>query len=104
MLQLWIDVPPPQHYMAFVSVLETYENKLLSSFESQRRHWMTWSWPLNQGRGKVDDSTDVPPVNGTYKFSVHDEEAPSTAFFRGKDDSLEAEVVSNIYKLATTFV
>lgn len=103
-LQLWIADPPPQRYMAFVSALETYENKLLSSFESQRRHWMTWSWPLNQGRGKVDDSTDVPPVNGTYNFSVHDEEAPSTAFFRGKDDGLEAEVVSNISKLATTFV
>ncbi|EJK44671.1 hypothetical protein THAOC_36774, partial [Thalassiosira oceanica] len=48
---------------------------LYESFIGQRRHWMTWQWPLKQRSGKIDESTPVPSIDGAYTVSSVD---PST--------------------------
>jgi hypothetical protein len=35
-------------------------------FLSQRRHWMTWAWPINMGLQYVNESTPVPLVDSNY--------------------------------------
>ena len=45
---------------------------LYESFSSQRRHWMTWQWPLKQRSGKIDETTPVPSLDGAYTVSSVD--------------------------------
>mmetsp|Transcript_10843 Transcript_10843/g.32091 ORF Transcript_10843/g.32091 Transcript_10843/m.32091 type:complete len:442 (-) Transcript_10843:286-1611(-) len=59
------------------------EHGLQKCFESQRRFWMTWTWPINMGMETVDDNTDVPSVNGLYHFMVDDEDDFRTDAFHG---------------------
>lgn len=52
--------------------LQTHEasKKVLQDrFERQKKHWAAWSWPLNKGRDKYDETTAVPPVDGEYELS-----------------------------------
>ena len=85
------------------------EEKLRKSFESQRRFWMTWTWPKKIG-SSVQDGTEVPSVDGTYNFVTYGDPGygEDSLFFgsdqqdRNTDDSLQ--VVSKQAKLATGFV
>ncbi|EJK57746.1 hypothetical protein THAOC_22179 [Thalassiosira oceanica] len=45
---------------------------LYESFLGQRRHWMTWQWPLKQRSGKIDETTPVPSIDGAYTVSSID--------------------------------
>jgi len=52
--------------------LQTHEESkkvLQDRFEHQKKHWAAWSWPLNKGRDKYDETTAVPPVDGEYELS-----------------------------------
>mmetsp|Transcript_14025 Transcript_14025/g.31939 ORF Transcript_14025/g.31939 Transcript_14025/m.31939 type:complete len:736 (+) Transcript_14025:277-2484(+) len=48
---------------------------LYESFIGQRRHWMTWQWPLKQRSGKIDETTPVPSIDGAYTVSSVDPSA-----------------------------
>lgn len=87
----------------FIRSLASEEQKLQRCFESQRRHWMTWSWPVNLGRGEVDDATDVPPVNGTYRFLADDDNF-NTEAFHGRDDGNGIPILSSLTKMTTGFI
>ena len=50
--------------------LEVHKKDLQGRFEALRRHWITWAWPVNVGRKKVDRNTPVPKVDGHYEFEV----------------------------------
>ena len=43
---------------------------LYDSFMSQRRHWMTWQWPLKPRSGDIDETTPVPSIDGAYTVST----------------------------------
>lgn len=54
---------------------------LKETFDGLKASWKTWAWPTSEGRGKVDESTPVPPVDGLYKptetlFADEKDEAP----------------------------
>jgi len=86
------------------------EEKLRKSFESQRRFWMTWTWPKRIGSSRVGDNTEVPAIDGTYNFVTYGDPGygEDSLFFgsdqqdRNTDHSLE--VVSRQAKLATGLV
>mmetsp|Transcript_7582 Transcript_7582/g.16395 ORF Transcript_7582/g.16395 Transcript_7582/m.16395 type:complete len:871 (-) Transcript_7582:200-2812(-) len=86
------------------------EEKLRNSFESQRRFWMTWTWPKKIGSCDIGNETEVPDVDGIYNFVIHgDPKYREDSLFFGSDvqdgnadDSLE--IVSKQAKLATGLV
>lgn len=100
-LLLWILNP---HRGDLITSLRAFEHQIQSNFESQRRHWMTWSWPINKGRGRIDDETDVPPVNGEYKFTTDyngDENSnPCVVYFHGVFDGSKPDIVPTSSKEA----
>lgn len=56
--------------------LERQEVWLKERFQSHRKMWLHWAWPVNVGRGMVDYNTPVPPVEGPYILaSLSDESA-----------------------------
>lgn len=83
--------------------LSSDEQILRTSFESLRRHWMTWAWPVNLGRGQVSNDTDVPPVNGAYHFLVGDNNFNTDAFY-GVDDGKGTAVVPHRSALTVGFI
>ena len=84
--------------------LVTEEHRLRECFESQRRFWMTWAWPVNLGMDEVDDGTDVPTVNGMYHFMVDESDNFRTESFQGNDNGLGDNVVSVLSKFSLGFV
>ena len=100
-LLLWILNP---HKGDIITSLRAFEHQIQSNFESQRRHWMTWAWPINKGRGRIDDETDVPPVNGEYKFTTDyngDENSnPCVVYFHGVFDGSKPDIVPTSSKEA----
>ena len=87
--------------------LELEEARLQESFESQRRFWVTWTWPKKIGSCQVDDSTEVPAVNGTYDFVAYgDHGYGEDSIFFGSDQHANADLhtISKQAKLATSFV
>jgi len=49
------------------SALQAESATLKETFENLKKYWQTWTWPTNEGRGKVDEQTPVPPIDGMYK-------------------------------------
>ncbi len=88
------------------------EGQLQQRFESQRRFWITWSWPKKLGSNDFDDETVIPSVFGAYNFVTYgDESYKEDAIFFGKEDSADLsstrernQIVSNKAKLATGFI
>ncbi|KAL3800441.1 hypothetical protein HJC23_011678, partial [Cyclotella cryptica] len=84
------------------------EETLLKCFESQRRFWVTWTWPKRTGSNYIDHNTDVPDVDGAYSFVTYGNRAygEDTIFF-GIDKPSKArgnEVISEKAKLATGLI
>lgn len=50
------------------AVLQEENAKLEETFENLKKHWKTWTWPINEGRTiKIDEHTPVPPIDSLYK-------------------------------------
>ena len=62
-------------------------NGLKHKFESLRRHWMSWSWPINFMEDEIHDETDVIPVDSVYQFVLNDEDNFRTTAFHGAIDA-----------------
>lgn len=84
------------------------EEKLQKSFESQRRFWMTWTWPKQIGSSNVKDDTEVPDVDAIYNFVTYgDPGYGEDSIFFGSDQqdrNIDLQLVSKQAKLATGFV
>ena len=83
------------------------EETLQMRFESQRRFWMTWTWPKRIGSSIIKKDTEVPHVDGTYNFVTYrDPGYGEDSIFFGSDEheDTEFEVVSKQTKLATGLV
>lgn len=84
------------------------EERLRKSFESQRRFWMTWTWPKKIGIIDIQDDTEVPDVAGTYNFVTYgDPGYGEDSIFFGHDRQdryTDLQVVSKQAKLASGFV
>lgn len=52
------------------SALQAESDELKESFESLKKHWQAWTWPINEGRTKVDEQTPVPPIDGKYTVAA----------------------------------
>ena len=86
------------------------EEVLRKSFESQRRWWMTWTWPKKIGSSRVTEDTEVPNVDGAYNFVTYgDPGYGEDPIFFGSDEDEDSndtdlQVVSEQAKLATGFI
>ncbi|KAL7489279.1 hypothetical protein ACHAW6_014864 [Cyclotella cf. meneghiniana] len=84
------------------------EEELLKCFESQRRFWVTWTWPKRTGSNYVDHNTDVPDVDGAYSFVTYGNRAyGEDSIFFGVDQPSKTrgnEVISEKAKLATGLI
>ena len=49
-----------------LKMLQQEKDDLAQEFRMQRRHWLSWAWPMNTGRQAVDNDTPVPSVDGLY--------------------------------------
>ena len=84
------------------------EEALRTSFESQRRFWMTWTWPKKVGSS--DLKTEVPAVDGIYNFVTHGDPGyrEDPIFFGSEDQEKHTadnfQIVSKQAKLASGFV
>lgn len=89
--------------------LASEEESLLKCFESQRRFWVTWTWPKRTGSNYIDDNTDVPDIDGAYSFVTYGNRAfGEDAIFFGVDQPSRSRgqhpVLSDKAKLATGLV
>ncbi len=81
------------HNTDSVKYKETFQNLvqnhkgLKHTFESLRRHWMSWSWPINFMEDEIHDETDVIPVDSVYQFVLNDEDNFRTMAFHGAIDT-----------------
>jgi hypothetical protein len=57
-----------------LALVRKEKDALKERFEAMLRHWIHWNWPVNQGRGKVNKRTPVPPVDGLYEHPVEVDE------------------------------
>jgi len=48
--------------------LEERKKVLHQRFDALKRNWISWGWPVNVGRKKIDRNTPVPKVDGKYEF------------------------------------
>jgi len=84
------------------------EESLKKNFVSQRRFWMTWTWPKTIESSSINEDTEVPVVDGTYNFVTYgDPGYGEDSIFFGIDDhdqTVQHQVVSQRAKLATGFV
>lgn len=107
-----------KYYLSFtpddrkLQSLAEEEDRLKISFISQRRFWSTWTWPKRIGSSDIDDSTEVPAVDGTYNFVTYGNPGyGEDSLFFGTDHHDEMTknsdlrlVVSNQATLVTGFV
>ena len=100
-LHFWVINPSQPERTSFVNSLKALEFQIQLSFDSQRRHWLTWTWSINKGRGQIDEDTDVPIVNGKYELSKDNDDNPCVVFFHGKDEKLKPNVLTEYSKLVT---
>mmetsp|Transcript_25441 Transcript_25441/g.55581 ORF Transcript_25441/g.55581 Transcript_25441/m.55581 type:complete len:955 (-) Transcript_25441:277-3141(-) len=84
--------------------LQNEENRLKSRFESLRRHWMTWSWPVKCGVVQIVESTDVPPVDGTYAFDMDEPDNFQVESFFGINDGEGTDITSRQAKMTVGFL
>ena len=89
--------------------LASEEEALFISFQSQRRFWVTWTWPKRTGSNYIDSNTDVPDVDGAYSFVTHGNRAyGEDAIFFGVDKSSRTKrlhpVISDKAKLTTGLI
>ena len=47
--------------------LATKRHSVEKRFDGLVRAWKNWTWPVNEGRDKVDDTSTVPSVDASYK-------------------------------------
>ena len=47
--------------------LEKKRDSIEDCFDGLVRTWQSWTWPVNDGREKVDGTSNVPSVDGEYK-------------------------------------
>ena len=82
------------------------EEDLKRRFESLRRHWMTWSWPVRSGVDKIDRTTPIPDIDGEYYFGLEDPTNFQIEIFFGVDkDPGKPDIVSNpMTKAAVAFL
>ena len=74
--------------------LQEEEKRLKARFESLRRHWMTWSWPVRSEVVQIVETTDVPSVDGTYVFDMDEPDNFQVESFFGFDDGEGTDVIS----------
>lgn len=89
-------------------MLTLEEESLLKCFESQRRFWVTWTWPKRTGSNYIDENTDVPEIDGAYSFVTYGNRAyGEDKIFFGADQPArirgQHQVISEKAKLATGF-
>lgn len=91
-----------------LQLLALEEESLKKNFVSQRRFWMTWTWPKTIESSDINEDTEVPGVDGTYNFVTYGDPGygEDSIFFGTYDHDQNAycQVVSQPAKLATGFV
>lgn len=88
-----------------LQLLALEEESLKKNFVSQRRFWMTWTWPKTIESSNINEDTDVPCVDSTYNFVTYgDPGYREDSIFFGTDEHNHDQVVSQLAKLATGFI
>eukprot|EP00550_Attheya_septentrionalis_P011756 CAMPEP_0198303878 /NCGR_PEP_ID=MMETSP1449-20131203/57113_1 /TAXON_ID=420275 /ORGANISM="Attheya septentrionalis, Strain CCMP2084" /LENGTH=887 /DNA_ID=CAMNT_0044006385 /DNA_START=658 /DNA_END=3321 /DNA_ORIENTATION=- len=82
--------------------LDMQSRHLKSCFESQRRYWMTWSWPVNP-HGSVGNETDAPPIDGVYICDTNYASFKSE-LFHGADDGVGEPVLERGTKRTLEYI
>lgn len=86
--------------------IQKEEEDLIARFESLRRHWVTWSWPVRSGVQEIDRDTPIPDTDGEYYFGLEDPANFQDEIFSGVDkDPSKPDVVTNpMTKAAVAFL
>ena len=86
--------------------IQKEEEDLIARFESLRRHWVTWSWPVRSGVQEIDRETPIPDTDGEYYFGLEDPTNFQNEIFFGVDkDPSKPDVVTNpMTKAAVAFL
>ncbi len=88
-----------------LQLLSLEEESLKNNFVSQRRFWMTWTWPKTVESSNINEDTEVPGVDSTYNFVPYgDPGYREDSIFFGTDDHTHDQVVSQLANLATDFI
>ena len=74
-----------QRYNALQEI-EDAKKVLQKRFENLRRHWLSWSWPINAGRENVTNKSPVPPVHGKYRLPAQPTEPEESVINESIDD------------------
>jgi len=85
------------------NLLESEDQRLRAIFLSLNRFWMTWSWPFKTLKERIDNNTDVPPIDGNYDFLIDTSKNFHSETFFGIDDVNKADLIPSTLKLLPAF-
>jgi len=71
------------------------EQELIDRFVSLRRHWVTWSWPVQFLEDEIDEMAEVPSIDSEYKCIIDGIDNFQTESFHGFNDERLQDVVSS---------
>jgi len=83
--------------------LEREDQRLKAVFVSLNRFWMTWSWPFKTSEERIDNNTDVPPIDGYYEFFIDTSQNFHSETFFGIDDVKMKDLIPSTLKLLPAF-
>ena len=76
-----------------LKILQKEKEALCKTFRNQRRHWISWQWPINTGRQTVEDDTPVPSIDGPYQPLVDRDNFD----FDGEDTPVAGNAIQSIW-------
>ena len=85
-----------------LKTLTKQKEQLCHDFQHQRRHWISWAWPMNTGRQTVDDDTPVPSIDGNYVPIIDRRE--TTLGQKNDDENVEPATGSAVQAIWDSFV
>jgi len=91
-----------------LSKLDDAKKCIRDRFENQLRDWISWSWPINDGRERVGPNTPVPPVDGPYELvgspNGKDVLLPRLDENRCESSDLDVTKGANVHRIWNSFI
>jgi len=87
-----------------LNLLKKEQKRLRDDFESQRRHWMMWSWPVNMESFEINNEKDIPPINMPYRFDLDSDDYLQSKYFHGINNRKRPDILSYSSRLTVGFL
>lgn len=89
---------------AALKKLSQEHDALQEMFSNYRRHWVSWTYPINEGRQLFDDDTPVPHVDAEYNPIIDANCVDQENITHNTNDEVEGSEIQKIWQSFITCV